>query len=199
MLKTSGLDRGFTLVEMAVVLAVIGLLMMAAAPSYSSYIANSNLRNTAGLFYSAAQKARTEAIRRNDTIELVLTNDTPPVSDAANVGTAVMSLVESATGTNWVIRAPNAVGSDRLIDSKVATELGGAAITVNAGSTTKIQFNGLGETTSASTVLVQFRHASQNTECLLTGGVRCVNVRISGGGKARLCEPNQPTTDNRSC
>lgn len=199
MLKTNGLVRGFTLVEMVVVLAVFGLLLMAAVPSFSSYAANNNLRNTAELFYSAAQKARAEAIRRNDTIELVLTNDTPPASGAANVGTAVMSLVESANGTNWVIRAPNALGADRLIDSKVATELGGGTITLNAGGTTKIQFNGMGETTSASTVMVQFRHASQNTDCLLSGGVRCINVRISGGGKVRLCEPNQPTTDNRSC
>lgn len=189
MLIKQDLSRGFTMVEVVVVLAILGFLLMAAVPSYSTYVANSNLRNTAELFYSAVQKARAEAIRRNDVVELVLTADALPLSSAVK---------ESKDGTGWVLRAPNASVAAKLIDSKTAAEAGGGSITVNAEEAI-IKFNGIGETTNDSTIQVAFKHATLNTGCDLAQGVRCLNVRISSGGQARLCEPNQPSTDNRAC
>jgi type IV fimbrial biogenesis protein FimT len=197
MLNGHPLQRGFTLLEMAVALAILGLLLLAAAPSYTTYVANNKLRTTAEAFYGLVQKARSEAIRRNEAVDLLLTNDAPPAAGAAGADAAVLTLAASTTGRNWVIRAPNAA-SDRMIDSRVSIEAGGADIAVTSGAST-ITFNGLGETTSANAVLVAFRHPTQNTSCLLTEGVRCLNVRISVGGQARLCEPNQPSTDSRSC
>jgi len=193
MLRAIRSARGFTLLELMVALAVLGVLLAAAVPGFTAYTANNSLRSSAQAFYSAAQKARAEAVQRNDVVELVLTNDAPPVP--ANV----MALALNTRGSNWVIRAPNAAVADRLIDSRLGTEAGGANITVNAGGPTLIGFNGRGETVGNVTVVVQFRHATQNPGCLLTESVRCLNVRISGGGQARLCEPGQPANDNRSC
>ncbi|WP_168224661.1 GspH/FimT family pseudopilin [Rhodoferax aquaticus] len=201
MLSGRRLNNGFTLIEAIVVLAILGLLWMVAVPSYSAYAANNSLRTTSELFYSAVQKARAEAIRRNRIVELVLTNDVPPTPAGGSMEAIDTPISGSTSGTNWVIRAPNTApaGTYALLDSKQAAEAGGTKVTVNAGGVTSIQFNGLGETTSATAVQVQFRHITQNAECLLTEAVRCLDVRVSPGGQARLCEPNQPLTDNRSC
>jgi type IV fimbrial biogenesis protein FimT len=203
MLKSRSTIGGFTMVELGVVLAIVAVLAAIAVPSFSAFMANSSLKTAAESFYSAVQKARAEAIRLNTIVDLVLTNDTPAgVVTAVSGGQKILvipQIAENTNGTNWFIRLPNADGTGTLVESKLATEGGGANITVNGGGVTKIQFNGLGETTNAATVLVQFKHATQNTSCSLSSAVRCLNVRISAGGQARLCEPNQPTTDTRAC
>ncbi len=201
MLRSRVSVSGFTMLELGVVLTIVAVLAAIAVPSFSGFMANSSLKTAAEVFYSAVQKARAEAIRRNTTVDLVLTNDTPVgVVSADRTKTTIPQITENTNGTNWVIRVPNTVDqTGELVDSKLATEGGGANITVNAGGATKIQFNGLGETINGATVLVQFKHATQNTACALSSTVRCLNVRISAGGQARLCEPGQPSTDSRAC
>jgi type IV fimbrial biogenesis protein FimT len=184
--------QGFTMLELVVAMTIMALLLAAAVPSYSGFVASTKVRNAAEAFYNAAQRARAEAVRRNVPVELVLTNDTPA---AANI----QSLTPSATGRNWVVRVPDATAADQLVDSKIGAESGGDVVTVNAGGTDRIRFNGVGETTSAAAVTVAFTHRTLNPSCNLTHPVRCVSVRISVGGQARLCEPNQPNTDARSC
>jgi type IV fimbrial biogenesis protein FimT len=198
MLGRGGPASGVTLIELAVVMAVLAMLIAAAMPSYSGYMASSKVRNAAEAFYLATQKARAEAIRRNEPVELVLTNDTP-FAAGGGAGSNILTLNENTNGINWVIRAPNAVAADRLIDAKLGAESGASSVVVNAGGATKIQFNGVGETTSAATVLVAFSHQTVNTNCSLSGAARCLSVRVSVGGQARLCEPGQPATDARSC
>ena len=185
---------GFSMIELVVAMAILGLLMAAAVPVYTGYMANSKIRNAAESFYSAAQRARAEAVRRNAPVELVLTNDIP----VAGAGGNVQTLTPSATGKNWVVRVPNPLAADQLVDFKMGVESGGDMVAVNASADT-IRFNAVGDTASAAAVTVAFTHSSLNTACSLTDAVRCVSVRISVGGDARLCEPNQPTTDARRC
>ena len=198
MLTTRQSEKGFTLIEMVVALTVMAVLLSAALPSYSGFMANTKVRTAAEAFYAATQRARAEAIQRNDLVELVLT-DATPVNPPSGSGGNVLALAETTTGKNWVIRAPNQTAPNQLIDSKLGAESGGSMVVVNAGGPTKIQFNGSGESTSSTTITVAFSHQTMNTSCSLTQSVRCVSVRISVGGQARLCEPNQPSSDSRSC
>lgn len=192
MLRAIRSARGFTLLELTVALAVLGVLLAAAVPGFTAYSANNSLRSAAQAFYSAAQKARAEAVQRNEIVDVVLTNAAPAA--------AVAALAGDANGANWVMRVRrDPINQSLLIDSRLGTEAGGANIRVNTGGPTLIGFNGRGETDGNVTVVVQFRHATQNPGCLLAESVRCLNVRISGGGQARLCEPGQPANDNRSC
>jgi type IV fimbrial biogenesis protein FimT len=186
------------MIEMVVALTVMAVLLSAAVPSYSGFISNSKVRSAAETFYAATQRARSEAIQRNELVELVLTDDTPNNPPSGSGGN-VMSLSESTNGKNWVIRVPNQTAPNQLIEAKLGVEGGASMVVVNAGGPTKIQFNGSGETTSAATITVAFTHQTMNASCTLTQSVRCVSVRISVGGQARLCEPNQPVSDSRSC
>lgn len=196
MLNTRLQPHGFTLVEMVVAMAILAFLLAAALPSYSGHVANTAVRNAAESMYAAAQRARAEAIRRNEPVELVL-SDEQPVN--AGAGYNIDTLAPSANGRNWVIRAPNQPALQQLIDYKLATESAASKVAVDGAGVGVIQFNGLGETTSATVVAVTFSHQSINSACDLTGAVRCLRLRISTGGQARLCEPGLGTTDPRSC
>ena len=63
---------GFTLIEMGVAVAIIGLLVMAAIPAFASYLANAQLREAANVVLSNAMWARNEAIKLNTTATLTL-------------------------------------------------------------------------------------------------------------------------------
>jgi type IV fimbrial biogenesis protein FimT len=195
MLGCRKFTRGFSMIELVVAMSIMAVLLAAAVPAYSGYIASTKIRNAAEAFYNAAQRARAEAVRRNAPVELVLTNDTP----VAGAGGNVQTLTPSATGKNWVVRVPDPAASGQLVDFKMGVESGGDMVLVNAGAATLIRFNGVGETTSDTPITVAFTHRTLNTACSLTDSVRCVSVRISMGGQSRLCEPNQPSSDARAC
>jgi type IV fimbrial biogenesis protein FimT len=56
---------GFTLIEMLVVLTVVVLLTVAAAPSFSDIVARHRVKSAATDLYFALAKARSEAVKRN--------------------------------------------------------------------------------------------------------------------------------------
>jgi type IV fimbrial biogenesis protein FimT len=54
--------RGFTLIEVAVVLAVIGILLAAAVPNYADYLARQKLRHIAELLEQDLRRARVMSV-----------------------------------------------------------------------------------------------------------------------------------------
>ncbi|MGH2375195.1 MAG: GspH/FimT family pseudopilin [bacterium] len=61
---------GFTLLETAVVLALVGLILVAALPSYSNFVSNQRLEATARVVTSDLRVARQEAVTRRAPIAI---------------------------------------------------------------------------------------------------------------------------------
>lgn len=61
---------GFTLIELLVTIAVVGVLLAFAVPSFTQMLANSRVRGTAQSLQSALLKTRSEALKRNATVTL---------------------------------------------------------------------------------------------------------------------------------
>ena len=56
-------NRGFTLIELMMVLTVLGAMMAFAVPSFKDYQRNAALTNTANTLVSSVYRARSEAMK----------------------------------------------------------------------------------------------------------------------------------------
>ena len=75
---------GFSLIELMVILAVLGVLLGLAVPSFSATIRNTRLATTTNDFLAALFLTRSEAIKRGKRVTMCTSVDS--VSCAANVG-----------------------------------------------------------------------------------------------------------------
>jgi len=69
------LNAGFTLVELVVAIAVIGILASIAIPSFSGMIANNKAKGIATDLYFDLAKARSEAVKRNMDVTMSPSDD----------------------------------------------------------------------------------------------------------------------------
>ena len=63
--RPSTQQRGVTLIEILVVVAIIGILAMMAAPSFNDFIKNQRVKAMASDMHMSLLRARSEAIKRN--------------------------------------------------------------------------------------------------------------------------------------
>ena len=76
--------RGFSLIELMVVIAIVSVLMSLGIPAFINYLHNVRLRVAAESFLSGIQSARAEAIRLNSNVQFLLTNETPAPDDGSD-------------------------------------------------------------------------------------------------------------------
>jgi type IV fimbrial biogenesis protein FimT len=188
--------KGFSLIELIVAMAIFGVLMALAAPSFSGWIRNMKIRTAAESIQTGLHLARSEALRRNAVVRFQFT-------DTMDGACAL-----STNGPHWFISLDNVTGdcdvaaseadTPRTIQSRNSAE-GGGNVTALASGQNLYTFNGLGRLTSTpSDILVTSSEAGHT--CITAGGsVRCLRIVVSAGGQIRMCDPALPSTDAQAC
>jgi type IV fimbrial biogenesis protein FimT len=181
---------GFTLIELLIALVVLGILFMIGLPSLTTWMQNTQVRNSADAMMSGLQLARAEAVRRNRTVQFSLV-------DTLGAGCLV-----SAGGTSWVVSLNDPTGacettpSDTTPPGILQTRSANAVVNSSASS---ITFNGLGRL-AAGGANTTINISNSTAACQSTGPIRCLRVTVGISGSIRMCDPSvTDTADPRYC
>jgi type IV fimbrial biogenesis protein FimT len=194
-------QRGFSLIELMVVIAIMALLMLAAAPSIGPWIANARVRSVAEEITNGLRMAQSEALRRNRPVAFVLTNATPANNATPN-----------ANGKNWYVQAlplasgatsETAADSDYVQGGNYASQ-GGVTI---AGSSSVLCFGSMGSVVAigaadaVNVIGVACAAGANNYVVSRTGSDRSLKITVSAGGQVRMCDPAKTlsTTNPDGC
>ena len=179
--------RGFTLVELMVTLSLLGILSALAAPSFSVWLRNSQVRTVAETLQSGIRLAQAEAIRRNRRVVFALTNAQPSPS-------AVVTAEEN--GKNWAIYTIPQPGETAEFIQYGA--LGATGGTVGITGEASACFNSLGRLVTNSSTETGTGAACALPTSLLTydieqadaelGTDRRLSVTVALGGQVRMCD-----------
>jgi type IV fimbrial biogenesis protein FimT len=185
--------RGFTLVELLVAFAVLGLLVVSALPSYSEFVRNSQIRTAAQSIESGLQLARAEAVRANAQVQFQLVGTLAGAAVAGGTDWSVMRALEATpTVFDQAVSARVEPNASSLARVGVSTAMGGAAAAAGAGLPASITFTGLGRLGSATAV--------RQIDVTGPAGSRRLSVQITAGGDIRLCDPALArATDPQGC
>jgi len=175
---------GFTFIELMMGLAIAAILLVLAAPNYTIWIADNQIRSGAESVASGLRYGQAEAIRQNLPMEFVLDPTT-------------------ATGS-WLVRP---VGGATIQKGVFAEGADRVTFTPTPAAAVMVSFSALGgispTNADASAVLTQVQVKSP------IAGSRQLNVLIGGGASGvagqgsrtgiKICDPKWPATDPKGC
>lgn len=174
--STLGLARerhfGFTLVELLVAVAVMGILLVLALPSFNVIIAKSRVRGAAEQLRSDINLARTESIKRNTTVfvsfegsgstwcyGLSLNDD----CDCTKTSGSEVCFLDRDASNNPVLRVVKSIDyrgvtmSNEPFDGELSfgpirptVVAGSASFSASTGHTVQVQASGVGRVTLCS-------------------------------------------------
>jgi type IV fimbrial biogenesis protein FimT len=205
MLRTR--QRGISLIEIAIGLAILGISFSWAIPSYSRWIQNTKIRNMAESLVNGLQLARSEAIGRNSQVQFILTD--------SNAGSAAedtdLATLGDGAGTNWMVRAilPPVGGAPNYayVSGSVGAE-GSDNATVQAGDmaigggVAAITFNGFGRLMTVNDDLSNpiRKICVRSSRLSVANGARILEIDIGTAGQIKMCDPTvSALTDTRRC
>lgn len=102
-------DAGFTLIEMLVVLAIVVVCTLLAAPTFSYVVASRSAKSAASELFSSLQRTRSEAIAKNANITL------SPVGGSWQNGWQMLNASSTVLDTRPTVRGATVTGPTNVI------------------------------------------------------------------------------------
>jgi type IV fimbrial biogenesis protein FimT len=190
-------EKGFSLLELIVVLALIGIMLVMAVRAFVGWSADGKVRATAESLLNALRVTQSNAVANNRIAVFSLTANTPSAT-----------ATPSSTGSNWFLNLVPLAGSDEtaatLIQSgTVARQYGvtltgspGIAGSSTTGTSAPLCFNPLGQlSTQSATAVVLATGCTAPADGFpviykvsSTTASREFQVRVYPGGQMRMCD-----------
>jgi type IV fimbrial biogenesis protein FimT len=205
-------QRGISLVEILIALAIIGIGLAWAFPNYSVWLQNMQIRNMAESIVAGLQIARSEAISRSASAEFILTNQDP----SNGIAQIPLGTLGDETGTNWMVRAFNPPGSPTpytYVSGRTGAE-GSSKATVLAGDVSfsgglaAVTFDSFGRMArNGNGVLINVDGTApfekiciKSAVLSVSNGARVLEINIGSSGQVKMCDPSVTNaSDPRRC
>lgn len=144
-----GGGAGFTLLEFVVVLAVLAIVTTFALPAFDSLLASSRVRSAAGQLHAALLFARSEAIKRNQTVTLTCTSGSCAAGWTVTVGTTELAKQNAFADTRLTITGATGATFARTGRSSGLQSFSVRRTDQNAARCVKLYLSGLPEVLEA--------------------------------------------------
>src|SRR5574343_669332 len=153
--------RGFTLVEMIIVVAIIAIVMSYAVPAYNRFVAQNKVQSFAYALAADLGQARSEAIRRGADVTVCAASQ----STATSCGTAAQ------WNQNWIMLVRTGGASGTVLKVHQA-EAGAVALASLAGfrfaPSVQVKSDARNSRISSSEGLVIFRNSDSTVSATVT-------------------------------
>lgn len=184
-------SRGFTIVELVVAIALLALVLGLAAPAFTLWTRNAQVRTVSDGLQNGVRLAQAEAVRRSRQVLFMLTD-----SAACNIAATA-----TENGRYWAIRTVPLLGGDAaeavqcgvLADATEGVAIAGPAV---------ICFNSMGRQVAnaapnvgGATCALAADGVSQY-DVSVGGSDRPLRVLVSLGGQVRQCDPAKALAAN---
>jgi type IV fimbrial biogenesis protein FimT len=192
------LNRGFSLIELMITLAVLGMMLMIALPNMGAWLQNTQIRTSAEGIYSGLTLARAEALKRNTTVRFQLVNDLTSTCALMNNGRNWVVSIADVTAQCDVEPSPST--APQIVQKRSSAE-GSPNAEVDADASS-VLFNGLGRVQAGGITRIDITNP-KNGQCKTPSGnesMRCLRINVNAGGQIRMCDPAvDEATDPRKC
>ncbi|WP_290618940.1 MULTISPECIES: GspH/FimT family pseudopilin [unclassified Arsukibacterium] len=174
-LTPSGLQYGFTLIELMVTVAVLAIVLTVAVPSFASLVNSNRLNAQANQLLAAIEYAKTEAVKNNTVITFCHSDDGSTCSAAGTAGWQGWLIGVAANPTG--IEAGSTMRAGTLESAQLVIR--GSETLTNAGDQIRITPQGLLRTDARLPLQATLR------VCHPTSSINpnSRNVRIRSGGQ----------------
>jgi type IV fimbrial biogenesis protein FimT len=185
---------GFTLIELAVTIAVLALLTVLTVPGMAAWLQNSRVRATGDAIQNGLRLAQTEAVKQNRVVAFVLTTSLAnSTTMPAATGNGVGSYWYAAT-VPWTTYTASAINNTQTLVAAGITTSDATQVTVSGPSTVCFTPYGRPSATYVDPTGATTCGAASATYLISPAaavtGAHPLDVTISPGGQIRMCDPN---------
>ncbi|MBI5907084.1 MAG: GspH/FimT family pseudopilin [Burkholderiales bacterium] len=139
------MSRGFTLIELMVVITIAGVMVGIGMPSFKNFVAGQRVKTATGDFSTAAIYARSEAIKRNAEVGLVAAAGGWKNGWSVKAGTVTLSQQAAFPALTMTSAVTEVVylGSGRLKEQVLVSSLQVAADGASSARCVSFELSGL--------------------------------------------------------
>ncbi len=174
--ESTSLEKGFTLIELMVVMSIMAIVLAITIPSMSGFVVDSRISSNVNEFIGAVTLARTEAVKRGRLVTICRSSNADSKTPSCDGGL-------SDWGVGWLVYEENSTSknvgsyeSGEVVILRRGALPAGTLVPANGAGVTVLSFNSLGEPIGAGAVAFNFS----------VKGKRPRDVCISRNGRVKV-------------